>query len=190
MMTEDADLLVASFVASEETLDLESILKRADPTFRPKMTQEDLLPKVFEADNRFQVDILTKFGRGRKTPVMLESLGVSAVALPFMEYLAEESIEAVALYGAGVLVRVPPPMRYAAHKLLIAQERNDRTLVKKKKDLAQAKELLDIALETDSDAWEEVLADVRRRGPAWKKNIKTSLAEIGWETRQGRFHLN
>ena len=39
-----------------------------------------------------------------------------------MEYLAEESIEAVVLYGIGVLVRVPPPLRDAVHKLLIAQE--------------------------------------------------------------------
>jgi Nucleotidyltransferase len=81
------------------------------------------------------MEILTKFGRGRKPPVLLEGL-CSAVAPPFMEYLAEENIEVVALYGAGVLVRVPAPVRCAAHKLLIPQELSDRALVKKRKEIS------------------------------------------------------
>ncbi len=187
--TNDADLLVASFVGKGEQQDMESILRRADPTFTAKMQQEDRLPKVFKADNNFSVDILTKFGRGRKSPILIEELGCSAEALPFMEYLAEESMEAVALYGTGVLVRVPPPLRFAAHKLLIAQERSGRFLAKKPKDLAQARDLIDIFIETDSSALEEVLDEARQRGPKWKRNINASLREIGRESRQGRLPL-
>jgi hypothetical protein len=176
--TEDADFLVVSFVGGGE-VDLASVLRRADPTFRAKMSQGDTLPKVFEADNSFQVELLTKFGRGRRTPVPFEGLGVSAVALPFMEYLAEESIEAVALYGAGVLVRVPPPLRYAAHKLLIAQERSNRSAIKKVKDLVQARELIDIGIATNRAEWEDVLSEVRGRGPKWRQNVNASLTEIG-----------
>lgn len=189
IMTNDADLLVASFVGTEEQQDMETILQRADPSFKARMQQEDRLPKVFKADNNLSVDILTKFGRGRKSPILIEELGCSAEALPFMEYLAEESIEAVVLYGTGVLVRVPPPLRYAVHKLLIAQERSGRFLPKKPKDLAQARDLIDIFLETDSSALEEVLDEARGRGPKWKKNINASLREIGRETRQSRLPL-
>ena len=189
VMTADADLLVASFVGGQEPLDLQAILKKADPTFAAKMNQDDTLPKLFEAKGGLQVDVLTKFGRGRSTPVLVKGLGVSATALPFMEYLAEESMEAIALYGAGVLVRVPPPLRYAAHKLLIAQERNDRSKIKKAKDLAQAKELVSVSLEDNSGDWEETLANVRKRGPKWRKNIDASLREIGLDQRQGRFKV-
>lgn len=186
-MTADADLLVASFVGGQEPLDLETILKMADPTFAAKMNQDDTLPKLFEAKGGLQVDVLTKFGRGRSTPILVKELGVSATALPFMEYLAEESMEAIALYGAGVLVRVPPPLRYAAHKLLIAQERNDRAKIKKAKDLVQARELISISLNDNSDDWEETLANVRKRGPKWRKNIDASLREISQDQQQGHF---
>ena len=186
LMTNDADLLVAKLVAGGEPKDLETILKRADPTFSAHMSRDDRLPKVFKAANGFQVDILTKFGRGRVSPIVIEDLKCAAEALTFMEYLAEESIETVVLYGTGVLVRVPPPLRYAMHKLLIAQERRGTTLAKKQKDLNQARDLLDIYLETDADALEEALEDARGRGPSWKKNINASLKEIGRDTRQGR----
>jgi hypothetical protein len=183
--TQDADLLVASFVGGEERQDMEAILRRADATFKAKMQIDDRLPNVFKSDDNFSVDVLTKFGRGRKSPLLVEELGCSAEALPFMEYLAEESMDAVALYGTGVLVRVPPPVRYAVHKLLIAQERSGRFLSKKPKDLAQARDLLDIFLETDSDSLEDTLDAARNRGPKWKKSINASLQEIGREARQG-----
>jgi hypothetical protein len=185
VMTNDADLLVASFVGGEEKIDIESVLQRADPTFKAQMQRDDRLPKQFKASNSFSVEILTKYGRGRKSPVLFEDLGCSAEALSFMEYLAEESMEAVALYGTGVLVRVPPPMRYAIHKLLIAQERRNLFAAKKTKDLAQAKDLIDIFLETNGDELERAIADARRKGPQWRKNIDASLAAIGRQTRQG-----
>lgn len=187
LMTNDADLLVASFVAPEPQ-DLEKILQRADPTFKAHMSRDDVLPKVFRAANSFQVDILTKFGRGRKSPLLIDALQCSAEALAFMEYLAEESIEAVALYGPGVLVSVPPPMRYAIHKLLVAQERKAHS-PKRNKDLKQAKDLIDVFVEMDSLAFEEALDDARNRGPKWKKSIDASLREIKRDVRQSRLPL-
>lgn len=185
LMTNDADLLVASLLAKDEPQDIDAILKRADPSFRPLMAVGDPAPKVFQAANNFQVDILTKYGRGRKTPVPVPALGCAAEALSFMEYLAEESMETVALYGAGVLVRVPPPMRFAIHKLLVAPERSASFAAKKAKDLAQAAELLDIFLETDEAGLQDALDDARDRGPKWKKNITASLRELGRDVRQG-----
>jgi hypothetical protein len=150
------------------------------------MQRDDRLPKVFKSASNFSVDILTKFRRGRKSPILIEELGCSAEALPFMEYLAEESMEAVALYGTGVLVKVPPPMRYAIHKLLIAQERSGKFASKKTKDLAQARDLIDIFTEIESVTLEDVLLEARDRGPKWRRNINASLQEIGRESRQGR----
>jgi hypothetical protein len=187
--TKDADLLAASFIGGHERQDLEKILQRADPTFKAIMQHDDRLPKVFKSRDDFAVDVLTKFGRGRKTPILIEELKCSAEALPFMEYLAEESMEAVALYSTGVLVKVPPPLRYAIHKLLIAQERRGRFITKKAKDLAQAGDLIDVFLETDRAALEDMLDDARAKGPRWRKNISRSLQELGRDARPGRLPL-
>ncbi|MBS0237611.1 MAG: nucleotidyltransferase domain-containing protein [Proteobacteria bacterium] len=189
LMTNDADLLVTSFVSKDDPKDLEEILQRANPTFKAVMSRDDRMPKVFRSSDNFQVDVLTTFGRGRKSPVIIDDLQCSAEALKFMEYLADESIEAVTLYGTGVLVSVPPPMRYAVHKLLIAQERKTNA-PKRNKDLKQAKDLIDVFLETDSDGFEDVLQEARGRGPSWKKNIDASLGEIKKQARQGSLSLS
>lgn len=187
--TNDIDLSVAEFVAAEEEEDIEAILKRADPTFKPHWHPEDKLPRIFKSANGFQVDVLTRYGRGRRSPVLIESLGCSAAALSFQEYPAEDTMDVVALYGSGVLVRVPTPVRYAVHKLIVAQQRKTTEVAKKQKDLRQARELIDILLETDETALQDCLDEARDRGRSWKTAINASLKEIGRAARQGRLPL-
>jgi hypothetical protein len=185
-VTNDIDLSVAEFVAADKEEDIGSILKRADPSFEPHWHAEDVsLPRVFKAGN-FKVEVLTKYGRGRRSPVLIESLGCAAEALSFQEYPAEDTMEVVALYGSGVLVRVPTPVRYAVHKLIVAQHRKRTELAKKQKDLRQARELIDVFLESNEAALQETLDEARDRGKGWKTAINASLREIGREARQGR----
>lgn len=186
--TNDIDLSVAEFVAAEGQEDIGSILKRADPSFQPHWQATDKLPRIFKSKD-FQVDVITRYGRGRKSPILIESLGCSAAALSFQEYPAEDTVEIVALYGAGILVRVPTPLRYAVHKLIVAQQRGSTDTAKKQKDLQQARELIDVFLETDENALQDHLDDARGRGKAWKFAITASLKEIGRDARQGRLPL-
>ena len=185
LMTNDVDISVAEFVAAGKEEDILSILKRADPSFQPHWNADDRLPRIFKASNGFSADVLTKYGRGRRTPVQIDSLGCAAEALSFQEYPAEETMDVVALYGAGVLVRVPTPLRYAIHKLIVAQQRKPTSAGKRQKDLLQARELIDIFMETDEVALQDCLDDARRRGRAWKTAINASLTELGRDTRPG-----
>jgi hypothetical protein len=189
VMTNDVDLSLAEFVEPETPEDIDKILKRADPTFAPKWKTGDQLPTAFQSSNGFMVDLLTRYGRGRKSPVQVPSLKCAAEALSFQEYLSEETIEAAALYGMGVLVRVPAPQRYATHKLIVAQQRNASQRAKKRKDLQHAKELIDIFLETDEVAIQDCLDAARARGRTWQSAINRSLREIGRDARQGRLPL-
>lgn len=184
LLTNDVDLSVAEFVASANEEDIQSVLRRADPSFEPRWSATDKLPKVFQASNGFSVDILTRFGRGRRSPVQIERLGCAAEALSFQEYPAEQTMLAVALYGSGVLVRVPTPLRYAIHKLIVAQHRA-ATSPKRTKDLLQAKEMLDIYLDVDDAALLDELDAARARGSAWRTAVNASLAELGRDARQG-----
>ncbi|MGQ0672208.1 MAG: GSU2403 family nucleotidyltransferase fold protein [Hyphomicrobium sp.] len=176
--TNDIDLSVAEFIAADKEEDIGSTLKRADPTFEPRWHSEDRLPRTFVSRN-FQVDIVTRYGPGRRSPVLMESLGCAAAALTFQEYAAEETMEVVALYDTGVLVRVPTPLRYAVHKLLVAHQRPPRETAKKQKDLRQARELIDVFLETDDSALRQALDDARGRGRSWKMAIDRSLRDLG-----------
>lgn len=112
--TNDIDLSVAEFVAGANEEDIIAILKRADLSFAPYWHADDKLPRLFKSKD-FQVDMVTRYGRGRRSPVPVESLGCAAAALSFQEYPAEETMEVVALYDDGVLVRVPTPARFAVH---------------------------------------------------------------------------
>jgi hypothetical protein len=189
LMTNDADLSLAEFVAGSEEEDIGNILKRADPSFDPIWHVDDKLPKAFRASNGFTVDLITAYGRGRKSPVLIESLGCAAVPLTFQEFPAAQTINTVALYGSGVLVRVPTPLRYAVHKLLVAQRRKSTDLAKKQKDLRQARELIDIYLQIDEGALQDELDAARSVGRGWQAAINASLKEIGRDARQGRLPL-
>jgi hypothetical protein len=187
--TNDVDLSVAEFVPKDDEEDFHTLLKRADKTFEPLWSNEDTLPKAFRASNGFIVELLTRFGRGRKSPVPVESINAAAVPLSFQEYPAEATMHALVLYGDGVLVRVPTPSRFAVHKLIVAQKRKPTELAKKQKDLRQAQELIDILLETDEGSLQSELDEARDRGKGWKSPINASLREIKRDVRQGRLPI-
>lgn len=189
LATNDADLSLAEFVAKEPEEDIGSILKRADSTFSPVWHADDKLPKAFRASNGFSVDLVTSHGRGRKSPVLVESLGCAATPLTFQEYATADTIETVALYGSGVLVRVPTPLRFAIHKLLVAQRRKPTDRAKKQKDLRQATEIIDIYLQIDEAALQTEIDEARCTGEAWQAAINASLKEIGRTARQGQLPL-
>ncbi len=189
LMTNDVDLSLAEFVSAHDGQDFEKILLRADPTFKPMWSAADRLPKSFRASNGFAVDLLTAFGKGRKTPVPIAGLGVAATALPFQEFPAQETIETVALYGTGVLVRVPTPLRFAVHKLIVAQRRDVTQTAKKQKDLKQALELIDAYLAIDDVALQDALDEARDRGRPWQTAINTSLKEVARVAKQGELPL-
>lgn len=191
LITNDVDLSLAEFVASQEEEGIEKILKRADPTIEPHWFTGDKLPRVYKTASGFMIDFLTTLRRGKRAgePIPVKSLGCSAVPLSFQEYPVEDTIETVSLYGTGVLVRVPAPIKFAIHKLIVAQRRGRTDVAKKQKDLKQALELIDIFLETDEGALQDALDEARDRGSSWKSAINASLREIGRAARQGRLPL-
>ncbi len=189
--TQDADFAVAKFAVPRlaQGDDMEVILKRADSSFRPDWKSADNnLPRRFVSSAlNFEVDLLTTAARATTSLVPIPGLKCAAVPLKFLDYLIESTTDAVALYGSGVPVRIPTPARYAVHKLIVASERSQ--VGKQKKDLAQARELIDILLETDQGALEDALEDARNRGRSWSTAVNASLREIGRQARQGRLPL-
>lgn len=125
-----------------------------------------------------RVDLVTPLRGRARGPVRIGALGASAMPLRFLDYLIEETVPAAVVGGAGVLVSVPAPARFAVHKLVVADERRSHEAAKSAKDLAQARAMIDVLLEDRPaelrSAWRSLVA----RGDGWRKRAARSLARI------------
>lgn len=124
-----------------------------------------------------EVEFLVPRMKEESEVLKLVPLGVHAQALPFLNYLIADPIQAVALYRSGILVQIPRPERYAVHKLIVAARRHSSSALKAKKDLAQAEFLFEVLSEDRpaelADAYEVAL----RKGPAWRDAINASMSK-------------
>jgi len=121
---------------------------------------------------------------GDETVKPLPALGVSALALNYLNFLIAEPIPAVAIYRSGVLVQVPRPERFAIHKLIVADRRiGGPDQLKARKDRAQAEFLITVLAQDRPDDLAEAYEDALSRGPRWRQRIEASLARMP-ETRE------
>lgn len=107
----------------------------------------------------------------------LAALGVSVQSLHFLDYLIADPIHAAGVYRDGVLVRIPRPEKFAIHKLIVADRRQERAgSIKARKDIAQAELLLTVLAEDRPADLREAYEDASSRGPKWAERIERSLA--------------
>ena len=113
--------------------DMRSVLQGVDPTFEPVpgLSRPSTFA-VFANATGFRVDFLTAHRGGDDemgTPLSMPALGgASARPLRFMDFLIRFPTRSVVLHGPGIPVNVPAPERFAVHKLIISNRRNDDAL--------------------------------------------------------------
>ncbi|EAQ24711.1 nucleotidyltransferase family protein [Roseovarius sp. 217] len=109
----------------------------------------------------------------------LPALGVKARALHHLNYLISDPIHAVALYRDGILVQIPRPEKFAIHKLIVADRRQDGPeSFKAEKDRLQAAFIIETMSEDrPSDIW-DAYADAMARGPKWRDRIERTLKRM------------
>jgi hypothetical protein len=94
-----------------------------------------------------RVDLLTPQPGRRTSPVAIPRFRAAADPLPDLGYLIEEPVPAAVVAGSGILVNVPPPARFALHKLLVSRARPAAQQTKGNKDLEQAAQLIEVLCE-------------------------------------------
>jgi hypothetical protein len=173
--TEDADLAAARIALPKifHGIDLLETLRQADPSFAPVFAGSRKAPRRLVSASGFMVEVLTTLGR-RDEDFTVPGLGIAAIPLPYLDYLIEEPVTALALYGAGILVRVPDPARYAIHKLIVHQLREPGP--KRIKDLLQARELITALHEHDPDALDDAIAAAKARGRSSARLVRSGLS--------------
>jgi len=189
MVTADADFaqfLSVSVAVEDQMPPVIEVLKKVDPTFREVPHESDgRLTTRFATRAGYNVEFLVPnrgsddYG-GHPTP-MPALAGAAAQPLRFLDFLIYQPIRAVLLHGAGVLVNIPSPERYAVHKLIVATRRrtdNDGT-AKSRKDLSQATTLMQAMIEQrQTEDLAEAFSEAYDRGPAWRDAIGTAMERI------------
>jgi hypothetical protein len=126
--------------------DIAKALKIADDSFMPVPALDAGSPSTsfLVRGAQLRVDILTPMiGKTSSKPIALKSIKAMAAPVRFLDYLLTDTQPAVLIAGAGVLVNIPNPARYALHKLVISRRRQPGFQAKANKDLAQARSILE-----------------------------------------------
>ncbi|MCP5367513.1 MAG: hypothetical protein H6907_00905 [Hyphomicrobiales bacterium] len=183
-LTSDVDL--AQFqtvsVALGDALDddLETVLARVDRfTPVPGLHAPTVSTAWKSADRALELELLTPMvGPPDEEPRRLPALRAHATPLRFLDYLIFRTEAAAVPHGAGVLVNVPAPERFACHKLLVSQRRHGPHRAKAAKDIAQAAALVEVLAEDRpgdlADAW----ADLVGRGGHWRDAAERGAARL------------
>jgi hypothetical protein len=154
--TKDIDLGRSIRVSCEPSNRTSEVLLKAG--FREVFSVDHKQPATtYVHANGMKVDFLTPMtGKPSGKPALLLGAGVYAEPLRFLDYLIQDPQQAVVMTRNGILASVPQSARFAFHKCIICQYRQDD--VKRSKDILQAESILDVLEEgmpqLISDAWE------------------------------------
>lgn len=152
------------------SVDIAEKLKSADANFFPV---PDLHPGAastsFKVRGRdLRVDFVTAGSQSARSPVPLPHLGIAAQPLYGLEYIIERTTRAAVLSAGGLLVNVPLPARFALHKLWVARNRPVSEQAKSRKDVQQARQLLEVLREDRPADIDAAIKALKSRARMWK----------------------
>ena len=100
----------------------------------------------WKIEKGIELEVLTSIGADRKSISRHKGLGISGQALKYLEFILSGPSPAFELYRESIPVLVSSPKRFAIHKLIVSQLRTGVFREKKRKDLIQAKWLIEALL--------------------------------------------
>lgn len=181
LQTDDIDIAQfedVSLAVTDKTAPMLAILKEVDSSFRPVPTVHKDHVTSYVAKDGLRVEFLTpNRGPDSDSPRPLAALQTDAQPLRFLDFLIYEPEQAVVLHGAGILVLVPSPQRYAVHKLIISRRRRSGN-IKRDKDLQQAEILLRILSGKRPYELGEVWNEAFGRGEKWAQALAEAMTLI------------
>ncbi|MBI4396373.1 MAG: nucleotidyltransferase domain-containing protein [Elusimicrobia bacterium] len=179
LRTQDIDVAVPplTIVLPGEKTSMPDVLEKLEMGFLPVPPLDPRHPSAsFKVRGHpMRVDVLTPQKGKEIKPVFLPQFNTEAYALPYLDYIMEESVEGAVVNGGGRLVKVPAPSRFALHKLMISQSRGGADLIRSDKDILQSAQVLSVLAERRpgdiSLAWDSL----SHRGKNWVKMARNGL---------------
>lgn len=159
------------------------VLRKVDSTFREVPTIHANQVTSYATDGGMRLEFLTpNVGPDTDVPQHLTALQTDAQPLRFLDFLIYEPEPAVLLHDAGVYVHVPAPTRYAIHKLIISNRRNEGS-AKRDKDVRQAEALIEVLIEKRPRELKAVWDEANSRGQKWRSHLIEGISDLGPTTR-------
>ena len=177
-MTETKTISLA--VKNNPAVPLLEVLISLDETFREVPGMDPRTPPVsYMNQDKIRLDVLMPFTGPDRAPIRSVKLGSHGQPQRLLDYLVVDPIETILLVGGGAPTHLPSPARFALHKLIVSQRRNAIEAAKKRKDLLQAQQLIDLLMEDDPDALRKAYEDLKGRGPKWNTYFKEGVGALG-----------
>ncbi|BFM15187.1 GSU2403 family nucleotidyltransferase fold protein [Maricurvus nonylphenolicus] len=124
----------------------------------------------------YSVELLTpEIGKPKEGPTYIEAIDSYAHNLRFLDYLLEDIQPAVVLFGTGVLVNIPDPARFAFHKLVVSQRRGSHEVAKSRKDIDQARQIIEVLLGSRPGSLEVAHDAAMALGNKFSKTLNTGI---------------
>ncbi|HEV2442624.1 MAG TPA: GSU2403 family nucleotidyltransferase fold protein [Steroidobacteraceae bacterium] len=189
--TEDVDIARREQLALSGLPPFIDMLRETGLEFFPVPALHRSAPSTSFAErggSRLRVDLLVPSPDEDYPIVQVPELGAHAKGLPYLAYLLGASQESAVLSPHGiVMVRVPAPERFAAHKLIVSQLRS-RASAKPEKDLRQAATLIEALADRFPEAVKEALGALPKsavryavRGAKALERHLPASEEAAWE---------
>lgn len=174
--TGDVDF-AAIHVAVEHPVSFSEVIQAAEERMLlvPPAPHARITTKLKMRGSNYRVELLTPARDDSGKPVVIENLKFGAQPLPYLDYLIEGPVDAVAPVDVGIRVKVPAPERFALHKLIVAQARDRSYFAKREKDLAQAEELIAVLREDLPEELAAAWQDLVDRGGDYADKALASL---------------
>lgn len=178
--TEDMDVAYERSIEIGFVRDVRLDINIAAPEMiEPKQINPWVPPYEMVAPDGFKIEFLTsRTAPHDKAPIKIERFGINAQPLEFLDYLIEDSVKAAVLYGAGILVNVPDPARFAIHKLAVSQWRPATKPEKKRKDIQQAEALIEYFLDENPGSLILASDSAKQRGDMLYSFIEKGVTDI------------
>ena len=161
--TEDIDVARREELALANPLDFLAILKGTGIDFVevPRLKVQEPSTSFKQAGkSRFVVDLLAPSRDNRIGLIPVPELNAHATTLPYLAYLLGRTHMGLLLGATGICpVRLPAPERFAIHKLIVSQLRENRD-AKVDKDIFQASALLAALAESFPGAITEAVREM------------------------------
>ncbi len=183
--TRDVDIAIENpllpLAIDEPDLDLKKVLENSGMGFVeiPMLNTRHPSTSFKMRDGQYSVELLTpERGKPAKGPIKIAAINAVAEPMRFLEYLLEDPQSVVIPYGVGIRVNVPEPARFALHKLVVSQRRPSAFAAKSKKDIDQARQVLEELIEARPGAILSALESAENMGDKFIKQLKAGAKRL------------
>ena len=187
--TEDMDVAYDRSIEIGFVRDVRNDISDAAPEMtEPKQINPWVPPYEMTAPDGFKIEFLTsRRNPSDKSPIPIERFGVNAQPLEFLDYLIKGCVEAVVLYGAGILVNVPNPAKFAIHKLAVSQLRQAANPEKMRKDLMQAEAIIAYLIDQNPGSLILAVDELQARDDMLKSFVNSGIKNCKNQTLMSQF---